>query len=289
MELKTSGYISYDELIKYKDLNKEMHPDLRQFASNLSYKPKQSRHKKNNNNNNNWRKVDQKFKNNWLLDNKINQSDDDKLYSQIKGILNKISESNFNELANDFIQLEIKTKDNLIALVDIIFKKAIVESKFNDVYAKLCYELASYYIEQEGDKIYFRELLLNKCQQMFEESVSLNKDLEEEENETFKFKEHVLGCVKFIGELYNINLLTNKIIYSCFLILISKINLGKAYSIDCICALMETVGKNFSATAKKESSTLFDKFEKLKNNDRIDKKDTFAIMDLLDLKKKNKW
>jgi hypothetical protein len=285
MESTTPKILSYTELLKYKDLNKEMHPALRNFASNLTCKSKPPRHR----NKNNWRRIDQRFKNNWLLDSKLNQTEDQKLYDQVRGILNKLSESNFNELADELIQLEIKNRDNLMTIVDIIFKKAIIESKYNEIYAKLCYELAPYHIRNNKSKVYFRELLLNKCQKMFEEGVSLSKDIEQRETSTFKFKEHVMGCMRFVGELYNNGLLTDKIVYNCFLILMSKVNLNKAYSIDSICTLMETVGDGFSSNAKKEFNLLFKKFDELKDNPKIEKKEKFALMDLLDLKQDKKW
>jgi translation initiation factor 4G len=290
----TNELVSYQQLLKYKDMNKEMHPELRDFASNLSYKVKPIKIK--NRSNSNWKKMNTQFKNNWLTESKFNQTDDQKLYSQIRSILNKLSGSNFNELANELIQSDIKNKNNLNTLVEIIFKKAIMETKFNDIYAKLCFELSPYHIDIDEEKVYFRELLLNKCQHTFEECISLDNrdDTHSDEDEediidTMKFKEHVLGCMRFIGELYNNNLITNKIIYNCFLILFSKINFNKAHCIDSICTLMETVGKKFFTLVRSDGEILFKKINELKNNNKINKKDKFALMDLIDLKNDKKW
>ncbi len=272
--------ITVELLLKYKDSNREMHPNLVKFASNLNYKNKPPKFKSNH-----WRKLDTKIKNNWVMNNKFDKTDDDKLYSQIRSILNKLSDSNFNQLVGEFIQLDIKNRDHLLNLVDIIFKKAIVESKFNAIYAKLCFELASYYIEEDSRKIYFRELLLNKCQKMFEEGVSLDKSMKEEAESIFKFKNHVLGCMRFVGELYNHNLITNKIIYSCFLILLAKVNLNKAHCIDCICTLMSTVGKQFVTSYEEQADNYFLKLNKIMNSGKIEAKERFALMDLFDLKK----
>ncbi len=270
--------------MSYKDANMEMHPDLKQFVSVFPTVPAKSRTTGRYRNKSNWKKPEKKIKSTWVADAKKAKTDDEKLYLQIRGILNKLSAGNFNELANEFIQLNIRSRDHLMSLVDIIFKKAIVESKFNEIYAKLCYELASYYIEDNDDKVYFRELLLNKCQQMFEESANI-KSLAGTVTETFRSKEQIIGCIKFIGELYNVNLLTNKVVYSCFLILLSKVSPGNAYTIDCICTLMQTVSIKFVGSAPSEASGIYDRIEKLKNSDGTEKKDKFALMDILDLRK----
>jgi hypothetical protein len=53
MGISTKKPISYQELLKFRDMNQDMHPTLRMFASNLSYKVKSHKNNKNNNNNNN--------------------------------------------------------------------------------------------------------------------------------------------------------------------------------------------------------------------------------------------
>ena len=153
IDLMTNNYIKYNELMKYKDANTEMHPDLKHFVSTfpgVSTKPKHSGRYKNKSN---WKKSEKKIKTTWIADVKKEKTDEEKLYLQIRGILNKLSSSNFNNLASDLIELDIKSKEHLMALVDIIFKKAITETKFNDIYAKLCYELASYYIDDNNKKV----------------------------------------------------------------------------------------------------------------------------------------
>jgi len=277
--------------MSYKDANTEMHPDLKQFVSVFPTLPAKSKASGRYRNKSTWKKPEKKIKNTWVTDTKKTKTDDEKLHLQIRGILNKLSTSNFNELANEFIQLNIRSKDHLMSLVDIIFKKAIVESKFNEIYAKLCYELASYYIEDNNDnddRVYFRELLLNKCQQMFEEAANI-KSLVGGTNvpvtETFRSKEQIIGCIKFIGELYNINLLTNKVVYSCLLILLSKVSPGNIYTIDCICMLMQTISTKFVTSSPNEALNIYDKLDRLKNSESIEKKDKFALMDILDLRK----
>ncbi len=276
--------IPIDQFLRFKAVNTEIPGELLSFATNMNYKIRGTKPK-----GNPWRRVEPgPPKKNWLLAKKINQDDNEKLYSQFRGILNKISVGNFNTLAIELINLEITQKDHLFMLVDNIFKKALVEQRFSQTYAKLCVELSSYYINtQEGDKVHFRELLLNKCQLMFEEAISLDKTSPTSEN--FSAKEHVLNCMAFIGELYNNKLLTNKIVYSCLSILLLKVDMDKAYTVDSICIFLKTVGSLFCSSYKDEATTYFLKLAKVKESKSIDIKEKFTIMDLFDMKSKNGW
>lgn len=316
MATDTSFNLTIDEFRKYKSVNKDLLPELRSLANNLNRPniPSGFRGQTNRNNRRgNWKKQQcnqPKLPQNWLLKNKLNRDEDEKLYSQMRTILNKLSDSNFNKLANELINLEIVNETHLSTLVDLIFRKAICESQYCVTYASLCTELSSYYIEVEVEtpnecseesedlqepknerkQVYFREILLNKCQSMFEEAITLDKEFEESENESiFKFKDQILSCMIFIGELFNKNLLTTKIVYSCFYLLFAKLQLNKAYTMDCICLLMKTVGKKFSREAPNQYSTCFEHMIKLMDSGNLDMRDKFGIMDVMDLQKKEGW
>lgn len=267
-----------EEFLCYKSVNTEILPELIPFIEkmNLKSKPKLKP--------SNWRHKEIKPSSNWLLEKKFNQNDDEKLSSQFMGILNKMTESNFDELAQELISLGIKREQHVIELVNIIFQKAISENKFCSIYAKLAKTLSSYYIEDEEKKIYFREVLINKSQKMFMECISIDRDLEYmKEKKIFKFKEQVIGCINFIGELYNHELLTNKIIYSCFLTILIKLNLKKAYIIDILCSLMKTVHPEFLNRAPKESSECLEKIKHLQKDETLSKKDQFTLLDAIEL------
>ncbi len=281
----TSSFsLTLEEFMKYKDVNESMLPNLRDVANNMNFKVRAKRSI--NGQQNAWRK--DAPSNSWMLQNKLKQTEDDKLESEFRGILNKLSNGNFNELAKELVSLDIKKKEQLVSLVNSIFMKAITEPKFCDMYAKLSKELASYYIEEGSDnqqdcqKVYFRELLINKCQMMFTESISISKDMN---NTALKTKEQVIGCITFIGELYNNELLTDKVIFSCFKILFVKVGTSKEYIIDSLCTLIKIVGKNFSVRCKEESKMCYVKFTALKDSKDISMKDKFSIMDVLDLLK----
>lgn len=278
MTSTSPNLLTIDEFLKYKQVNREMLPEIQEFY-NLN------KHKFNRVNN--WRKIaEQKPNENWLITNRFKQNEEEKLYSQFRCILNKLSDTNFNNLAKEITTLEIEKQEHLLKLAEFIFNKAITENKFCVTYAKLSKELSGYYIKENDKMIFFRELLINKCQQMFNECVFFDP-LSETKMQISK--EMSIGCMIFIGELYNCELLTNKIINSCFLLLLKRLDQSKINIIDNICALMKIVGKNFTKKCVLETDHIFEKLNKIMTIGTLINKDKFALMDLFDLKNENKW
>ncbi len=276
----TAPPLTIEELMKYKPLNPDMPPQLCDFACQLNHNPARNRRRYNN-----------KAKPKWLS--REEQDDDQKLFSAITGLLNKINESNFDELIQDLINMEITTRDHMVNLVDVILRKSIGESKFSDTYALLCKKMANYYIDDNDDRVHFREILVTRCQRMFEEAVSLDKALEEDlsfdSDSIFQHKEQIMGCITFIGMLYNRGLLVSRIIDSCFTMLIMNTDLNKAYTIESITTLMRTVGEKLHKEAKNEADNIYVKIEALANDRRLKMKDKFALMDLVDLRDTKHW
>ena len=106
-------------------------------------------------------------------------------------------------------------------------------------------------------------------------------------NTTFKYKDQITGFVKFTGELYNYSVLTSEVICGCFDDIM--LNLNSNNSIDCICILMNTVGKKLFNEHGDIANGYFDKLKLLSDGNKINKKENFALMDLFDLKKEKKW
>lgn len=277
--------LTLEDFMKYKYVktNEEMLPQILEFYNANKQKFQRVQ------NNNTWRKFEQKATDNWLVSNKFTQNDEDKLFSQFRSILNKLSDANFDDLAKELIGLELSKQTHLSKLVELIFNKAIIENTFAAMYAKLAKELASYYIKEveTGKDIFFRQLLINKCQLMFNNCLLYDPI---HDNKTLITKEMAIGCMVFIGELYNIELLTNKIISSCFAMLIGKIGQNKSLIVECLAVLLKTVAPIYSMKFKSESTQIFDEIKNIvKTNETMLKKDKFVLMDLLDMQKANGW
>ena len=287
--------LTLNELSKYKSLNTDMLPELMEYYNKNKHKFNKPH--------NNWKKQ-KPYNKQDKQDKKViplaptpirkPKSDDEKLYSEFRSILNKLTDVTFATLYNDLVSLEITEREHLVKLADLIFKKAIIDIEFSQFYAKLAKQLAGYYITEVVEdgtnkierKIYFRDLLISECQKMFNACITYNQELEENEIEMTKYK--ATGIMIFIGQLYNCDMLTNKIVNSCFLLLLMKIGTN-GFIVDCISELMKSVGKYFLLKCVSEADIIFQKMDVLIKSAKLSNKDRFALMDLVDMKKANKW
>eukprot|EP00116_Pleurobrachia_bachei_P007576 sb/3467838/ len=204
---------------------------------------------------------------------------------KILSILNKITPQNFEELRLKVLKLNINTQDMVDFVGDILFNKAISEPLFSETYANLCKVLCSIKLKDDPNpKVSpFRKALLNRCQKEFcrekdvEEKMDEqihdlehNKDLEEDESsrqmeelmyQRTKMKNKMLGNIHFIGELFNANLISPKIIICQCINTLLEIkrdeDTGLMESIDdekieCLSKLFTTVGQKLEEECKTE-------------------------------------
>ena len=103
-----SSNLTLDDFMKYKSVpcNGDMLPEITTFMQHLTFKTPHTRR----GGRNDWRR---KGSNNSIAKAKKNQSEDDKISSDIRGILNKINNKNFNELAQEMINLEFTKKSHI--------------------------------------------------------------------------------------------------------------------------------------------------------------------------------
>jgi len=240
--------------------------------------------------NRNWKRVNSGIERNWLIAKKFSQTDTERLCSQYRSILNKINKENFQNLVDELLELDIESGYQLSLLVDVIFKKAVSESSFCELYSKLCLKLISYYIEPNDeneykDRIYFRTFLLNKAQEHFEKCVSFKNEKELDESKSiFRTKKNILGCITFLGELYNNGILTNNIISACFTLMWLNVKQNKLYLMDSLCTLITIVGKKYHKKCPQKEKNIFNNIISLK--DSVNIREKFTIMDLTTERKK---
>lgn len=159
--------------------------------------------------------------------------EDETLYDKIQGLLNKLSNNNFNDIGAEIKTLPYLKKKHIYKLCESIILKSINEPSFCLMYAKLCYILLPYYIveqvtdeklEKRDEKIYFRLALMTIMQDIFGELTNSNKINNMEYNRTIDYSKLKLsGLMKFLSELYNCDVLHDKIVEQCFKILYTKI------------------------------------------------------------------
>lgn len=277
----SSAMLSIESFYQYSMCNRDMLDSLGDFYNickdheTQQHQRHNNKHNKHTTNHTNVDNVDWKKQEatNWLTTNKKNRDDDEKLYAKIRSILNKLSDDNFDVLINEIKGMEINDSEHLDKLAEFIFSKALDEPKFCVRYAKLAYDFA-YYQPYNNGVLSFRAMIIRRCQITF--------------NDLFnKSKEKAKGCMMFIAELYNYDLLPTNIIVYCFNDLCKLVDdKVRENSVEFIFTFMKTVGENLWKKSNNDSKILFEKFELLLKNNSLSNKEKFCLMDTIDLKKK---
>ncbi|KAJ3338046.1 hypothetical protein HDU93_010044 [Gonapodya sp. JEL0774] len=250
----------------------------------------------------------------------------EELGRKIQGLLNKLTLENFDSVSSQILNMPLTGPDQLEVLVERIFDKAIDEPNFAGLYSKLCQKLyrdlpeKQSWIVGEDKSNAFRRFILNKNQKEYEAGnkwATIGKDrikkdvseMTQEEKDTIiaeeelkvKLKRRTLGNVVFIGELFKLSLLTEKIMHACITTLIKEvIDALKAASsggpkasveedLETLIKLLTTAGEKLDHTkAHEHMETYFREIGHLSKNEAITSRIRFGLLDLIDLRK-NKW
>ncbi|KAF8369550.1 hypothetical protein HHK36_032429 [Tetracentron sinense] len=172
------------------------------------------------------------------------------------------------------------------------------------MYANFCYHLAGELPDLcvDHEKITFKRLLLNKCQEEFErgarEQAEANRveeegeikcsEVEREEKKT-QARRRMLGNIRLIGELYKKKMLTERIMHECIQKLLGQDLSPDEEDIEALCKLMSTIGEMIDhPKAKEHMDAYFDEMTKFSNNMKLSARVRFMLKDSIDLRK-NKW
>ncbi|XP_050092684.1 transcription factor mef2A-like [Anopheles aquasalis] len=170
------------------------------------------------------------------------------------------------------------------------------------MYAQLCKRIEKE-LETDIDKNKsgtFLQILLNVCRDKFENRVqysekiinsesTLTDDLEEKKNVA---KQKILGNVKFIGELYKLDMLAephlHKMLRSLFTNKSSSTTEKNCEDMECLAQLIRTCGKNLDTELGKQlMDQYFDRMEQYSNSSKFPPRIRFMLRDLIELRKNN--
>ncbi|RZC02526.1 eukaryotic translation initiation factor 4G-like isoform X1 [Glycine soja] len=222
---------------------------------------------------------------------------------QLKAILNKLTPQNFDRLFEQVKAVNIDNAVTLTGVISQIFEKALMEPTFCEMYANFCLHLASELpdFSEDNEKITFKRLLLNKCQEEFErgerEEEAANKadegevkqSAEEREERRVKARRRMLGNIRLIGELYKKKMLTERIMHECIKKLLGQYQDPYEEDIEALCKLMSTIGEMIDhPKAKEHMDAYFERMKLLSNNMNLSSRVRFMLKDSIDLRK-NKW
>lgn len=216
-------YHSVDDFFKYKLYNTKLPVELKEYSIENTNKKKMSL----------MQVAEVKAYLATHIQKRNLDNDDEQLYDKVQGLLNKLSNNNFDDIASEIRDLPYVKRKHFFHLCEKIVLKGVNESNHADTYSKLCSSLIPYYIKEqykdENNKvmereIYFRTALMIICQEMFEELVTgKKKQSSSYERSTEYSKLKISGLCKFLAELYNNNVLNDKVIEQCFNTLFSQL------------------------------------------------------------------
>ena len=242
------------------------------------------------------------------------------LLSRFRSMLNKLTADNFDLLVEQVKVYKIDTSERLDGVITLLFEKAISEPKFAPTYARLCEQVATITTapQSEADKgkkqTTLKTKLITQCQKEFErhreesivfneiedklreiENIPTSEKRDEEksrlEEEHYKVRQRANGTVKFIGELFKINMLTSKIMRACIDMLLQDATEEK---VERVCKLLTTIGWKMEKD-KQDGPKVLDKYfsqlhEMLHHNHKTIRSSRikFEIQNLQDLRN-NHW
>lgn len=170
------------------------------------------------------------------------------------------------------------------------------------MYAQLCKRIEKE-LEIDIDKTKsntFLQILLNVCRDKFENRVqysekiinselALTDDLEEKKNVA---KQKILGNVKFIGELYKLDMLGEPHLHKMLRSLITSKSSASTEKncedMECLAQLVKTCGKNLDTELGKQlMDQYFDRMEQYSLSSKYPPRIRFLLRDLIELRKNN--
>lgn len=250
--------------------------------------------------------------------------DPDVILRKIRGVLNKITPEKFEPLCQEIINIGIYSPALLNGIAVLIYEKAVDEHRYSSLYANLCRRLwfeapnfdkfaqpAKYQPtstsltsqpvpSQKSDT--FRRFLIAKLQEKFEtryKKLNIYESKEnlttDEEEQRAKAKHHVLGNIKFIGELYRLDFLHEKILHNCIKELIKNKSSSPTSSndfsrdLECLCQIMNTCGRKLDhERAKSLTNQYFQRMKYLyEKKDALPPRIRFMLQDVIDLRSSN--
>ena len=219
-----------------------------------------------------------------------------KLQRTTKALLNKFAPEKFEKLSLQFLELEIKTRTDMVAVIDLVFDKALYEPIFGEMYSMLCVRCAEKFPEfadetnPEGKAHTFKRLLLNKCQEEFEKENTIDYS----EAETAEAKEvlrkaakiRMLGNIIFISELYKTRMLTEKIMHECVIKLLGDVKNPDLDEVECLVKLLKGIGKLIDhPKAKDHMDSYFARIKEMSQNPELPNRVRFMLQETMDLRR----
>ncbi|KAJ6444655.1 plasma membrane channel protein [Purpureocillium lavendulum] len=255
--------------------------------------------------------------------------DPEMVQRKVKAALNKMTPEKFDRIADQILEIASQSKDEsdgrtLRQVIQLTFEKATDEAHWASMYAKFCKrmletmspEVRDERIKDKNGNVVsgghlFRKYLLNRCQEEFERGWTTNlPDQKESEEAAAKgaeqkpgeaallsdeyyiaaaAKRRGLGLVQFIGELYKLGMLTERIMHECVHRLVDYKGIPDEAEIESLSKLLRTIGANLDQTEKGRPmmDAYFQRIQTMVDLPDLPSRLKFMLMDVVDLRKAN--
>ena len=242
----------------------------------------------------------------------------DVVQRKVKAALNKMTPENFERISDQVLTIAAQSKSEsdgrtLRQVIQLVFEKATDEAHWAPMYAQFCFKMLSTMsaeIKDEGIKDkngnvvaggnLFRKYLLNRCQEEFEKGWKINlpgkKEGESEEAVMLSDEYYIaaaakrrgLGLVRFIGELFKLGMLTERIMHECVKKLLDFEGLPEEAEVESLSSLLRTIGKQLDSPESKAAPRMDAYFERIiqtMNLPDLPSRLRFMLLDIVDLRR----
>ncbi|KAG0708600.1 armadillo-type protein [Suillus ampliporus] len=137
----------------------------------------------------------------------------------------------------------------------------------------------------------FRKYLLNRCQEEFERGW-FAKEAELYSDEYYaaqKAKRQGLGLIEFLGELFKLQMLTERIMHECVKKLLGNVENHEEKEIESLCLLLKTAGQLLDTPkARAHMDVYFTRMKELGKSLNVSSRMQFMLQDVIELRER-KW
>jgi translation initiation factor 4G len=215
----------------------------------------------------------------------------------VGALLEKLTTENFDSISSEIIQWANGSENQkdgrtLLQIVRLVFENATRETSSSEMYARLCRRIMGQInskVRDEGIKDaegkpiaggqLFRKYLINRCQEAFEGLGSVAKvpaaatdatKAAEEKDASQKSKRRGPALTRFLGELFKLQMLTERIMHACINKLLGDWHDPKEEQMESLCGLMTTVGPFLDAPrARAHMDVHFQRMKEVAQNPSI--------------------
>jgi len=235
------------------------------------------------------------------------------VHQKVNSLLNSLTMEKLESISQqilDWANRSVNESDGhtMFQVIILVFGKAIGDAARSEMYARLCrflMERISQDVRDEGIKstdgkpiagsYLFRKYLLNRCQEDFEAmqaAAGNNKAAAAERAEpgeeviysdkyyaSQRAKRRGRGLVKFIGELFKLQMLTERIMHECIEKLLSNVESPEEEEIDSLCTLLATVGQALDTIkARTQMDMYFSRMQELAKSGQISSRIQYILI-----------